>query len=60
MTHIIPYYVQFYNMTITLFIPTIYGHYKKKKEAFMDGFFLDGFTNRPENKICRWFFRNCL
>jgi hypothetical protein len=24
--------------------------------AFMDGFFLDGFRNRLENKICRRFF----
>jgi hypothetical protein len=33
---------------------------KNKKMAFMDGFFLDGFKNRLENKICRWFFRNHL
>jgi hypothetical protein len=27
-----------------------------KKRVFIDGFFLDGFRNRLENKICRRFF----
>jgi hypothetical protein len=46
---------------LNYFIGMYYYQKKKKKMIFMDNFFLDGFRNRLENKICRRFFlKYCL